>query len=64
MAVTPESFVMLRQRCLADGRSELRSCYPNDVCTILNSIARYEGREPSATAEDLQRAVKLYFAAD
>ena len=64
VAVTPESFVMLRQLCLGDGRSELRSCYPNDVCTILNSIARYEGREPSATAEDLQRAVRLYFAAD
>lgn len=34
---------------------------PNDICNILNSIARYENRKPTASAEDLKRAVQLYF---
>jgi hypothetical protein len=39
----------------------LRACYPNDICNILNSIARYENRQPIASEEDLKRAVQLYF---
>ena len=54
--VTPESFAAFRDLCLADGRSELRACYPNDICKILNSIARYESREAEATPQDLERA--------
>jgi hypothetical protein len=57
----PESFAAFRELCLADGRTELRACYPTDVCKILHSIARYENREPSASPEDLKRAVQLYF---
>lgn len=56
-----ESSATFRELCLADGRSELRACYPNDICNILNSIARYENREPTASVEDLKRAVQLYF---
>jgi len=56
-----ESTAAFRELCLADGRNELRACYPNDICNILNSIARYENREPAATVEDLKRAVQLYF---
>ncbi len=63
VTVTPESFAVFRDLCLADGRSELRACYPNDVCKILNAIARYESREAEATPEDLVRAVRLYFTA-
>jgi hypothetical protein len=57
-----ESLATFRDLCLADGRNELRACYPNDICNILNSIARYENREPVANADDLKRAVQLYFA--
>jgi hypothetical protein len=56
-----ESPATFRELCLADGRTDLRACYPNDICNILNSIARYENREPSASVEDLKRAVQLYF---
>jgi len=56
-----ENTAMFRELCLGGGRSELRACYPNDICNILNSIARYENREPVASAEDLKRAVQLYF---
>jgi hypothetical protein len=56
-----ESPATCRELCLADGRTDLRACYPNDICNILNSIARYENREPSASVEDLKRAVQLYF---
>jgi hypothetical protein len=30
----------------AEGRTELRACYPADICNILLSIGRYEGRPP------------------
>jgi len=60
--VKPESFAAFRELCLADGRTDLRACYPADVCKILHSIARYENREPAATPENLKRAVQLYFA--
>jgi hypothetical protein len=64
VTVNPESFAAFRDLCLADGRSELRACYPNDVCQILNSIARYESREAEATQVDLERAVRLYFTSE
>jgi predicted ATPase with chaperone activity len=62
VAVTEDSFTALRRLCLADGRTELRACYPNEVCKILLSIAQYEDRPAAATPEDLKRAVELYFA--
>ncbi len=55
-----ESTATFRELCMAGG-NELRACYPSDICNILNSIARYENREPTATTEDLKRAVRLYF---
>ena len=64
VTVTPESFAAFRDLCLADGRSELRACYPNDICKILNSIARYESREAEATPQDLERALRLYFTSE
>ena len=61
VTTTPESFADLRRLVLADGRNELRACYPIDVCNILNSIASYETREATASLADLKRAVELYF---
>ena len=61
--VAPENFAVFRELCQADGRNELRACYPSDVCKILNSIARYENREPATSPEDLKRAIQLYFTA-
>jgi hypothetical protein len=61
VTTTPESFEDLRRLVLADGRNELRACYPIDVCNILNSIANYETREATASLADLKRAVELYF---
>ena len=58
----PGSSAYLRELCLTDGRSELRACYPSDICTILTSIGRYERRPPVMTKSELERAVKLYFA--
>ncbi|MFN0106652.1 MAG: AAA family ATPase [Bryobacteraceae bacterium] len=57
-----DSAEYLRRLCLREGRTELRACYPNDVCNILDSIARYEGRTISMTKPDLERATALYFA--
>lgn len=52
----------LRSLCLQDGRSELRACLPSDICNILMSISKYEGREVYMNKPDLERAAALYFA--
>jgi hypothetical protein len=52
----------LRKLCLREGRTELRACYPGDICTILQSIGRYEGRPPLITKAEMERATSLYFA--
>jgi predicted ATPase with chaperone activity len=57
-----DSAEYLRRLCLREGRTELRACYPNDICNILESISRYEGRAISMTKPDLERATALYFA--
>ena len=58
----PDSAEYLRKLCLREGRTELRACYPADICNILASIGRYEGRPPVMTKPELERATALYFA--
>jgi predicted ATPase with chaperone activity len=60
--VEPDSAEYLRKLCLREGRTELRACYPSDICNILTSIGRYEGRPPQMTKPELERATSLYFA--
>jgi hypothetical protein len=62
MQAEPDSAEYLRKLCLREGRSELRACYPGDICNILQSIGRYEGRPPLMTKAELERATALYFA--
>ena len=57
-----DSAEYLRKLCLREGRTELRACYPADICNILLSIGRYEGRPPMMTKAELERATSLYFA--
>jgi hypothetical protein len=57
-----DSAEQLRRLCLREGRTELRACYPADICNILSSIGRYEGRGPIMTKSELERAAALYFA--
>jgi hypothetical protein len=58
----PDSAEYLRRLCLREGRTELRACYPNDICNILVSVAQYECRPISMSKADLERATALYFA--
>ncbi|HTS78382.1 MAG TPA: hypothetical protein VMG40_19390 [Bryobacteraceae bacterium] len=58
----PDSAEYLRKLCLREGRTELRACYPADICNILSAIGRYEGRGPIMTKSELERAAALYFA--
>ncbi len=58
----PDSAEYLRELCLRDGRTELRACYPADICSILTSIGKYEGRQPIMTKGEMERAAALYFA--
>lgn len=57
-----DSAEYLRRLCLADGRTELRACYPMDILNIIYSISQYETRPAKITKPDLERAVGLYFA--
>jgi hypothetical protein len=57
----PEIVDYVRSLVLSDGRSELRACYPLDLCNIILSISDYEKRSPQMSKDDLQRAVNLYF---
>src|SRR5271163_2263539 len=61
LATEPDSAAFLRTLCLREGRTELRACYPADVCDILLSIGRYENRPPRITKPELERASALYF---
>ena len=58
----PDSAEYLRKLCLREGRTELRACYPGDICNILISIGKYEGRPPHMSKSELERAASLYFA--
>jgi hypothetical protein len=62
MQSEPDTAEHLRKLCLREGRTELRACYPNDICNILAAIGRYEGRPPQVTKSELERATALYFA--
>jgi predicted ATPase with chaperone activity len=58
----PDSAEFLRRVCLREGRTELRACYPADICQILKSISEYENRPVQMTKPDIERASALYFA--
>ncbi|MBL8295394.1 MAG: AAA family ATPase, partial [Bryobacterales bacterium] len=58
----PDSSEHLRNICLQHGRTELRACYPLDICNILTSISEYEKRPVQMTKPSIERAVELYFA--
>jgi predicted ATPase with chaperone activity len=58
----PDSAEYLRKLCLREGRTELRACYPADICNILLAIGRYEGRPAVMTKPEMERAAALYFA--
>jgi hypothetical protein len=62
LEVEPDSAEYLRKVCLRQGRTELRACYPLDICNILNAIGRYEKRPAVMTKSELERAASLYFA--
>src|ERR1700676_3885898 len=62
IAAEPDSAEYLRKLCLRQGRTELRACYPADICTILTSIGRYKRPGPVMSKSELERATALYFA--
>ncbi len=47
------------QKHAADG---LRGCFPADLIRIVRGVASFEQREPALTKEDVDEAVRMYFA--
>jgi predicted ATPase with chaperone activity len=62
MPTEADSAEYLRKLCLKDGRTELRACYPMDICNILQAIGQYERRPPIMNKPELDRATAVYFA--
>jgi len=62
LPVEPDTAEYLRSLCLKDGRTELRACYPLDICNILLSISQYEKTPVRMSRDEIARAVSLYFA--
>ncbi len=62
MQAAADAAAHLRKLCQSYGASELRACYPGDICDIVTAIGRYENRPPLITETELTRAAELYFA--
>jgi hypothetical protein len=62
MGMTYEAGIeaLLRELCLQHG-TDLRPCYPRDICSAVRAITIYEHRKPAITRSDLERAVAGYF---
>lgn len=61
LPASPDAVPYLRELCLRYS-GHLRACYPGDICSIIQSIAVYEGCPPEVTRSTLERAAELYFA--
>ena len=59
----PTAPSILRRLCLREGRTELRACYPGDICNILTSIGRYEKRPPVMTKPETGTRRRAVFRA-
>lgn len=62
LTADPDAAEFLRRLCLREGRTELRACYPTDICDIIASISKYEKRPVEINRANLERACNLYFA--
>lgn len=58
----PDSASQLREICANRGK-ELRACYSNDFCKIINARSEYESRPVRITREELEEAADVYFTA-
>lgn len=61
LSAPPGAAELVRRLCLEAGASELRACYPGDICSILTWIGRYKRRPVEMDEANLRRAVNLYF---
>ncbi len=61
LTYSAESAAYARDLCWKSGCTELRACYPVDICMIAEWIASYEDRPVEMSASDLRRAAALYF---
>jgi predicted ATPase with chaperone activity len=50
-----------RSICYGHGATQLRACYPADICNILTWVADYKGLPFTLSRESLSHAAELYF---
>jgi hypothetical protein len=62
IACGPEAAGQVRNLCFRSGCTELRACFPADICDILLWTGEYEERPVRMEMADLERAVRLYFS--
>jgi predicted ATPase with chaperone activity len=58
----PDADAYLRERCREAAGNHLHACYPIDIYRLVKSISEYEDRPVRITRDNIDRAVKLYFA--
>jgi predicted ATPase with chaperone activity len=61
VAAPANAAALVRELLYRSGCSELRACYPADICMIAQWITTFEERRSEFTELDLERAVALYF---
>ena len=59
---SPGASATLRQLCMDAGCTELRACYPSDICEIISWMSEFEETPLAVDPATLERATRLYFA--
>lgn len=60
MAYEPDCAEFLREVCLRHT-TDLRPCFPRDICNAIRAITVYERRLPRISRDDIERAATGYF---
>jgi hypothetical protein len=58
---TAETEEYLAQQCAKHSPDGLRACFPRDIADIVCGTAIFEQRKPSASRDDIDRALNVYF---
>jgi hypothetical protein len=62
LACTPEAQRQVREQCFRYAGG-LRSCFPEDLTSLICGIAKFEQRAPNLGEEDINHALRMYFGA-
>src|SRR6185437_14712311 len=59
---SPEMEDLIVHECRQHSPGGLRACFPSDLMAIIAGMARFEQRSPALDKDQVEQAMKLYFA--